>query len=264
MQDIRFALRALRKHPGLTLAAVLSLGLGIGANTTVFTWIQAFVVDPLPAVSGFDRLVEVETRGPENREWSLSYPSYRDWSQETRTVDLAVADMFQAGLQQGDGVQRVWGLAVSANYFDVLQVRPALGRGFHPDEETGAAPVAVLNYRFWQDRFSADSGILGRTVIVNGVPLTVIGIAPPQFGGTAVGLTFDFFFPVTLEPRLLDRPTWLDDRGSQFMEGIGRLRDGVTLTQAAAEPQGNAGESDERTEGGVRQPSAISRQLMAG
>jgi predicted permease len=235
MQDIRFALRGLRKHPGLTLAAILSLGLGIGANTTVFTWIQAFVVDPLPAVSGFDRLVEVETRGPENREWSLSYPSFRDWSQATRTVDLAVADMFQAGLQQGDGVQRVWGLAVSANYFDVLKVRPALGRGFQADEETNATPVAVLNHRFWMDRFFGDSAILGRTITVNSIPLTVIGIAPPRFGGTAVGLSFDFFFPVTLEPRLLDRPTWLDDRGSQFLEGIGRLRDGVTLTQAATE-----------------------------
>jgi predicted permease len=235
MQDVRFALRSLRKHPGLTLAAVLSLGLGIGANTTVFTWIQAFVVDPLPAVAGFDRLVEVETRGPENREWSLSYPSYRDWSQETRTVDLAVADMFQAGLQQGDGVQRVWGLAVSANYFDVLRVRPALGRAFQAAEETSAEPVAVLNHRFWQDRFAGDSGVLGRTITVNGVPLTVIGIAPPRFGGTAVGLSFDFFFPVTLEPRLLDQPSWLDDRGRQFMEGIGRLREGVTLAQAAAE-----------------------------
>jgi predicted permease len=235
MQDIRFALRGLRKHPGLTLAAILSLGLGIGANTTVFTWIQAFVVDPLPAVSGFDRLVEVETRGPENREWSLSYPSFRDWNQATRTVDLAVADMFQAGLQQGDGVQRVWGLAVSANYFDVLKVRPALGRGFQADEETNATPVAVLNHRFWMDRFFGDSAILGRTITVNSIPLTVIGIAPPRFGGTAVGLSFDFFFPVTLEPRLLDRPTWLDDRGSQFLEGIGRLRDGVTLTQAATE-----------------------------
>jgi predicted permease len=235
LQDVRFAVRAIRARPGLTLAAALSLGLGIGANTIVFTWMERFVLRPLPAVQGYGRLVAVRTHAPGDQRWSLSYPSFRDWRAQSRTVDLAVSRFFQGGLRSQRGIDRVWAQAVSANYFDVLKVRPLLGRGFHLDEETQAAPVAVLGYGLWRERFAGDSGIVGRSLILNGHPLTVIGVAPPDFGGTIVGLAFDIYFPLTLEPALTGRRSWLEDRGWQSYEGVGRLRDGVTLAQAREE-----------------------------
>ncbi len=235
LQDVRFAVRSIRARPGLTLAAALSLGLGIGANTIVFTWMERFVLRPLPGVQGYDRLVQVRTRASEDRSWSLSYPSFRDWRDQSRTLDIAASRFFAGGLRDEHGVSRVWAQAVSASYFQVLQVRPLLGRTFRMDEETGATPVTVLGYSLWRERFDADSAVLGRTLTLNGHPITIIGVAPPGFGGTEMGLAFDLYFPLTLEPLLAGRPSWLENRGWQSYQGVGRLHDGVSLVQARTE-----------------------------
>jgi len=235
LQDVRFAVRAIRARPGLTLAAAVSLGIGIGANTIVFTWMERFVFRPLPGVDGYDRLAQVRIRAPEDRSWSLSYPTFRDWRDQSQTLDIAVSRFFAGGLRDAQGVSRVWAQVVSANYFQVLQVRPLLGRTFRLDEEAGAAPVAVLGYSLWRERFNADSAALGRTMTINGHPITIIGVAPPGFGGAEMGLAFDLFLPLTLEPLLSGRPSWLENRGWQSYQGIGRLRDGVSLAQARAE-----------------------------
>jgi len=231
-QDLRFGLRSLRKDVGLTLIAVLSLGLGIGANTTIFTWLNAFVLQPLPAVPDFHRMVMVQTAGPSGAEWSLSYLSLRDWRAGARAVDLAAAGFVQLGLREGTGpTERVWGVVASGNYFDVLRVRPVLGRVLTMQDELDRAPVGVLGYSFWQRRFAGDSSIIGRHVSLNGRDIAIVGVAPPRFGGVIIALQMDVYVPVTLQP-VLAPPSSLDYRQWEWLDGFGRVRDGFTLAQA--------------------------------
>ena len=240
LQDLRFGLRALRKRPGLTLVAVVSLGLGIGANTTAFTWMNTFVLRPLPAVPQFGRLVAISTHGPGDAEWGISYPNLRDWRAQSRSLDVAASAMGELGLRdEGGTVERTWASMVSGNYFDVLGVRPALGRLLTMRDEEQRAPVVVLGYSYWRRRFAADSAIVGRTLELNGHALTVVGVAAPRFGGTIIGLQFDVYAPVTLVPMLTGLPG-MEKRQSEFMDGIGRLRAGWTLAQARQELEGLA------------------------
>jgi predicted permease len=236
-QDLRYGLRALRKQPLLTAVAVLSLGLAIGANTTVFTWLQTFVLNPLPAVQDYDRLVVLNTRAPGGDLWSLSYADFKDWRAQSRTLDVTIFDFTQTGMRTEDGgTERVWTNMVSGNFFDVLRVPAALGRTFHRDEEDRDVPVAVMGWSFWQRRFHGDSAVVGRTLLLNGQPFTVVGVAAPRFGGPFVGLQLDLYVPVTSRTALLpygDR--WRTQRGFQTWEGIGRLKGGVTFAQAAEE-----------------------------
>ena len=234
-QDLRFGLRALRKRPGLTAVAVLSLGLGIGASATVFTWMNTFVLRPLPAVPGFDRIVAINTRAPGNGSWSVSYPNLRDWRSQSRSLDIAGAAMGQLGLRGEDGtVERTWTAMASGNFFDVLGVRPALGRLLTLRDEDERAPVVVLGYAYWRRRFAGDSAIIGRHLELSGHPLEVIGVAPPRFGGTTVGLQMDAYAPVTLVPMLMGIQG-LDRRMSEFLDGVGRVRAGWTIAQARQE-----------------------------
>ena len=240
LQDLRFALRGLRKRPGLTLIAVLSLGLGIGATTTVYTWLNTFVLRPLPAVPDFGRIVAINTRGPGNSNWSISYPNLRDWRAESRSLDVAASAMGELGLRgEGGTVERTWASMVSGNYFDVLGVRPALGRLVTMHDEEQRAPVVVLGYAYWRRRFAGDPTIVGRHLQFDGHDLTVIGVAAPRFGGTIIGLQFDAFVPVTLVP-MLTGLTGLEVRQDEFMDGVGRLRAGWTLAQARQELDGLA------------------------
>jgi len=240
LQDLRFGLRALRKRPGLTLVAVVSLGLGIGANTTAFTWMNTFVLRPLPAVPQFGRLVAISTHGPGDAEWAISYPNLHDWRAQSRSLDVAASAMGELGLRdEGGTVERTWASMVSGNYFDVLGVRPALGRLLTMRDEEQRAPVVVLGYSYWRRRFAADSAIVGRTLELNGHALTVVGVAAPRFGGTIIGLQFDTYAPVTLVP-MLTGLTGMDRRQNEFMDGVGRLRAGWTLAQARQELDGLA------------------------
>jgi predicted permease len=237
LQDLRFGFRSLAKRPGLTVVAVLSLGLGIGANTTVFTWLQAFVLRPLPMVAGYDRMVAVNTRAPDGGSWSLSWPDFRDQREQSRSVELALFDMTQFGMRYGaDATERVWGMVVSGNYFEMLRLRPAAGRFFQPREEDERAQVAVLGWSFWQRRFGGDSAMMGSSLLLNGQSFVVVGVAPPRFGGTFVGLQFDVFVPVTTLPVLT---AWgaqaMTGRQFQTFEAIGRIRSGFTRDQAAQE-----------------------------
>ena len=235
LQDLRYGLRALRKRPGMTLIAVVSLGLVIGANTTAYTWMNTFVLRPLPAVPGFDRIVAINTHAPGDATWSLSYPSLRDWRAQSRSIDVAASALGQLGLRgEGGTVERSFVLMVSGNYFDVLGVRPALGRLLTLRDESEHAPVVVLGYAYWRRRFAGDSGIVGRHLDFNGHDLEVVGVAAPRFGGTTIGLQFDAFAPVTLVP-MLTGLSGLDGRQNQFMDGVGRVRAGWTLAQARQE-----------------------------
>ncbi len=238
LQDLRYALRMLRKNLGLTLVAVLSLALGIGANTAIFSWMDGLVLHPLPLVQRADRLVLFNTVGPGGAQWSVAYPDFLEWKAQARTVtDLSAFEFDQFGLRTTGQAERAWGVYATADYFDLLGVRPLLGRFFRQDEaaQPGSAPVAVLGYGFWQRKFAGDSGVLGRHLSLNGRDFTVIGVAPPKFGGLIVGLSFDVWVPITVQPLLSSRGSFLDSRGTHWLTAVGRLKPGVTLAQARAE-----------------------------
>jgi predicted permease len=230
-QDLRYTFRGFRRTPGIIAVIILSLGLGIGANATVYSWMEALLFHPLPTVPQADRLVKISAAGPDGGDWSLSYPAYLDWREGTRSVDLVVADITQLSLRTGNQAERVWGVYVSGNYFDVVGVSPALGRTLQTADESGAAPVMVISHALWERQFHGDSSIVGRHVVLNGQDLTVVGVAAEHFGGTEVGLNFDLWTPVTLAP-ILAGSRVLADRGDRWLDIIGRLRDGVALSGA--------------------------------
>jgi len=234
-QDFRYGLRGLRKTPGLTAAAVLSLGLAIGANTTVYTWMDRFVLRPLPAVEGSGSLVTVNTKAPGGDEWSVSIPELNDWRAGARSMDLAGFAVTQLGLRAGSSTERIYGLAVTSNFFGVLGLRPYLGRFLTAAEETAGEPVAVLGYSFWRSQFQGDSAIVSRAIVLNGTPVTVVGVAPPRFGGAIVGLTFDFYIPVNLRYKLTGGSDPSQYRGWQFLNVVGRLRPGFSFEQGRAD-----------------------------
>ena len=241
VQDLRYALRALRKSPLFTTVVVLTLALGIGANTTIYTWLEGLVLHPLPVVHDADRLVLVKTRGPGGAEWSFSYPDARDIDRDARAIEGLVAqDMAQVSVRTGaanEQAERGWAVEVTSNYFSVLGLHPVLGRFFRASEDSapGANPVVVLAYGYWQRRFAGDSSIIGRTISLNNHPFTVIGIAPPRFGGIIVALNFDLWVPASMDGAITGRDERLTSRGWRSFDAFARLKPGVTFQQAQAE-----------------------------
>lgn len=243
--DLRHSLRLLWKAPGFTAVAILSLALGIGANTAIFSIIDAVMLKMLP-VGDPARLVAVvddtSARGRPLREATYytnpTWEQIRDHQQAMDGVTAFSAETFDLGV--GGEVQRVSGLFVSGRFFDVVGVRPWLGRTFTADDDRrgGGAdgPVAVLSYGFWRDHFGGSPAAIGGTVRLGGHPFTAVGVAPPGFFGLEVGKTFDV--AVTLgggEPILRGREaSRLDERGSYWLRIIGRLKPGQTPEQAAA------------------------------
>ena len=238
LKDIRYGVRMLTKNPGVTLVAIITLALGIGANTAIFSGVSAFLMRPLsvPNPGELIRPLEVaEDRGVTD-EWS--YPDFLDYrSQSSSFTGLAAEDMIQAAIGSENENDVIWGQVVSANYFDVLEVQPLLGRSFLSDEDKtpGANPVVVLSHSFWQRRLASDANIVGKTVQLNNRPYQVIGIAPESFGGTKFALALDFWTPISMAEELRRNPGILADRGSHWMNVIGRLKPGVSIEQASAD-----------------------------
>ncbi len=236
-RDLRGGWRALARTPGVTAAILASLGLGIGVVATAYAWYEGWVVRPIPQAAAQERLVWLNTQAPGGATWSVSYPASTEWRQQFTTLDdLAAFNMVQVGLREAGATDRLFGLLVTANYFDLLGVRPILGRGFLPAEEDGAPQVAVLGHALWQRRFRGDPGIVGTRLNLGGYDFTVVGVAPPRFGGSYPGLTFDLFLPLTTAGLFMDRgAAQLQERGSQWLDAFGRLAPGATLAQARAE-----------------------------
>jgi hypothetical protein len=183
LQDLRFALRVLRKSPGFAGVAVLTLALGIAANAVVFSVMNAFILHPALNVPRPKDLYEAEIP---SRTFSMSYPDYLDIRDRNRSfTDLAMTESNFTAMDAGGDPLRVWVDRVSGNYFDVLGLRPYLGRFFHRSDERGpnSAPYVVLAYSFWHTHFNDDRGVVGRTVQLNKHPFTIIGVAPPGFRG---------------------------------------------------------------------------------
>jgi predicted permease len=235
MQDVRYSLRVLRKSPGFTVVAVLTLALAVGANSVVFGLLNALIVRPmnLPQVQslyGIDKLgADVPTE---------SYPDYIDLRDRNRSFDgLAAYRIAEAGLDTGETSSSVFLFETSGNYFDVLRIQPYLGRFFHGSDEHGpnSAPYIVLSYAYWHTHFQDDRGAVGRVVQINKHPFTIVGVAPPEFHGTLLFAFPDFFLPMVNAEQLQGRNP-LDDRGDRWIYlALGHLKSGVTPAQAIAD-----------------------------
>jgi len=235
--DVTHGARMLRRNPGFAAAAILTLALGIGANTTVFSWINSTLLNPIPGANDPASLVAL-ARG---RAGSFSYPDYLDLRKRTQSFSgLAAAQLCPVGITGRERPERVWGMLVSDNYFDVLGVKPVLGRGFLPSENVeGADPFVVISYRLWQERFSGSPGVLGKTLPVNSHDYTIIGVAPAIFQGSSTGLRTELWFPLVMTDQLAgDLAGRLNVRNDAWLVLQGRLRDGVSRDQAQAETFG--------------------------
>jgi predicted permease len=235
LQDLRFTLRQLRKAPGFTITAVLSLALAIGANAVVFSVLNGLILRPLDVPSA-QSLYGIEYAS--DKDASQSYPNYLDLRDRNRSFDgLASYAISEVALNTGEGPSRVWGVEASGNYFDALQIRPYLGRFFQDSDEHGpnSAPYMVLGYAFWHTHFHDDPGVVGRIVQLNKHPFTILGVAPRQFHGTLVFVSPNFFVPIVNQEQV-EGWNGLNDRGSQsLLMVIGHLKAGVTPPQAIAD-----------------------------
>jgi putative ABC transport system permease protein len=230
-QDLRYGTRMLMKQSGFTLIAVLILALGIGANTAIFSMANALLLRSLPVPQSAE-LVTV-SRGDGTGE-PLSYPDFVALRERNGVLAGLAASHF-AGVSFGNGArsEMLRGELVSSDYFDVLRLRPALGRGFLPEEERSAQPVVVLSHGLWQSRFGADPQIIGQTITLQRQRYTVIGVAPAGFNGMTEMFRTDLWLPLMMLPQV--RPmflTSLSNRHDQVFAAIGRLKPGISLAQA--------------------------------
>jgi len=230
LQDLRYALRGLRRSPGFAAVAIVTLALGIGVNTTVFSILEALVLRPLP-VADPERVVLVES----NRFVQMSIPDYLDLQrQNTVFAALSAYRPTTMAVERGDGAQQVFGYLVTGNYFEALGLTPSVGRFFTAREDVArnASPYAVLSYESWQRRFGGRPDIAGTTVRINGLPYTIVGVLPQGFHGTEVFLRPEMWVPMSMQAQI-EGFSWLDSRTSSNSLVIGRLKPGVTTAQAA-------------------------------
>jgi MacB-like periplasmic core domain len=248
IQDVRYGWRQLMKSPGLLAAAVLSLALGTGANTAIFTLIDRLMLqllpvrDPASLVLFYDGISTGVYGGDKVQNFIFSYPYFRYLrAQNTPFEDLCA---FRQGIDRvvlhapGDLLGRPEYASVhlvSGNYFRVLGVRAAAGRLLAAsDDSPAAAPAAVISYRFWTSRFHLDPGILGSTVVLNGTAFTIVGATDPEFFGERIGREPDFWVPLSFEPQILGDKSWLEARDVYWLNLMGRLKHGAALEQAQA------------------------------
>jgi predicted permease len=236
LQDLRYGSRMLRKSPGFTLVAVLSLTLGIGANTAIFSLINTALLRPLP-IANPQQLVALNTASENQRFPTFSYPNYKDFRDRNEVFSGLIGYRFTPISVSHDGInERLWAFEVTGNYFDALGVNAALGRLISEDDDRvpGASPVAVVSYKAWRQRFGGEPGVIGRDVIVNGRSYTIIGVAPEGFYGTEIIAAPEMWFPVAMQAQLELGSKWLDARGVDNLFVQGRLKPGVSMSQAQA------------------------------
>jgi macrolide transport system ATP-binding/permease protein len=233
--DLRFALRQLRRSPGFAVIAVLTLALAIGANAVVFAVLNGLFLRPLNVPHG-ESLYALQ-RGNDTY-IAQSYPDYLDLRDRNRSFDgLAAYNISQVALDTGNNPASVWGFETSGNYFDELGVQPYLGRLFHASDEHGpnSAPYIVLTYAYWHSHLQDDRGVVGRQVRLNKHPFTILGVAPPDFHGTLLIFSPDYFVPMVNEEQI-DGESFLNARGTRWVfEILGHLKPGVTPAQATAD-----------------------------
>jgi predicted permease len=238
VQELRYGLRMLAKSPGFTTLVVLTLALGIGANTTIFSWINSTLLNPIPGATDTSRMVSLTRGGTVEDPGEFSYPDYRDLRDGNRSFSGLTAFAIRPVDLTGSGrPERLWGAIVSANYFDVLGVRPILGRGFLAAEEQkpGGAPVVVLSYGLWQTHFAGDRHIVGKTISINQHPFTVVGVTSLAFQGSLTGLRLNLWVPLMMQQQIISSSDRLHDRGSNWLMMQGRLAPQISAEKARQE-----------------------------
>jgi len=248
LQDLRYALRTLRRSPAFAAAAIATLALGIGANAAIFALVDRVLIRELP-VRNADELVLLRSPGPRQGHTHsdgddtacFSYPMYRDLRDRSMVfAGLIGEEPFDASVAARGSTEFARGELVTGNYFGVLGVPPTLGRVLGPDDDRtpGAHPVAVLSHGFWARRFGSDRAILDQTVVLNGHPFTIVGVAPPSFAGVQAGRPADLFVPMMMKPQMT--PFWngLEDPKDYWLQIVGRLKPGLSRAEAerALEP----------------------------
>src|SRR6266852_4081537 len=236
-QGLRHSLRMLLKRPGFTLTVVITLALGIGATATIFTWIKAVLLEPLPGIQRPDELVEIWGATRHNSALSTSYLDYLDFRDRNAALSGLIAhQMLAMNLGRGEKPERVRGAVVSGNYFDVLGIKALIGRTFLPEEDRtpNSHPVAVIGYGLWQRRFGSDPHAIGQKITLNEHDFTIIGVTPADFASPFAGNAIDVWTPVMMKDYVARPHFSLTDRGSRWLMVMGRLKPGATVPQAQA------------------------------
>jgi predicted permease len=245
MQDLHYALRSFRNRPTFAAVAILTIAIGIGANTTIFGWLRSLVLNPFPGSVEPERIVAIENTAPDGEPITTSYLDFRDFRDHLRLVKSITA--YQGYLfSVGDvpNVERAWGELASGGVFEMFGVKPEAGRFFSPEEHDDAQnahAVVVISHGYWKSHYGLNLSAIGSMLRINQTPLTIIGVAPEGFHGTHAGLDYDFWIPLTMYGQMTHTGTWtLMDRNSRNFMLLARLATGVSIDQARGEVQGLA------------------------
>ncbi len=234
-QDLTYAFRRLSKSPGFAAAAVVSIGLGIAANSTIFSMVSTFLLRPAPVGDPATLMAVFTTQRSECCNDTISWLLFKDLGSQVNSFS-AVAGYYAfmpASISGNGEPERVWGQPATTNFFDVAQLHMELGRGFTSDEDR--LPVIVLSHTLWQRRFGGDPNITGKSISLSGRPFTVVGVAPPSFHGLDLVINSEFWVPMRNIDQLLPKTAKFDSRDYNWLTATARLKPGVTRTQAAAE-----------------------------
>jgi predicted permease len=242
LRDLRHGFRTLTRNPGFAAVAVLTIGIGIGANTTIFSWIRSFLLNPLPGAVQPERVVAIENTAPDGEPLTTSYLDFRDFRDNLQLVQLVTArngNVFSVG--DPPTTSRVWGELVSGGFFDMLGLKPEAGRffsGAERDDAQNAHAVVVISHSYCRYHYRSAAAALGTTLRVNRTPFTIIGVAPEDFHGTRAGLDYEIWMPLTMYGQLTHTGTWmLRDRNTRNFMMLARLAPGVSMHQARSEVQ---------------------------
>jgi predicted permease len=242
VRDIQYGLRTLARSPGFTAVAVLTIGIGIGASTTIFSWMRSLVLNPLPGATQTERIVALENTAADGEPLTSSYLDFRDYRDNLRLVNSVTARIGNV-FSVGDAPQtsQVWGELVSGNFFDLLGVQPQTGRffsGAERDDAQNAHAVVVISHSYWKAHYHTDPTTIGSSVRINQTLFTIIGVTPEGFHGTRSGLDYEMWMPLTMYGQLTHTGTWmLRDRNTRNYMMMARLAPGVSIEQARGEVQ---------------------------
>jgi predicted permease len=242
LRDLRYGLRTLARNPGFAAVAVLTIGIGIGASTTIFSWMRELLLNPLPGAVQPDRVVAIENTAPDGEPLTTSYPDFRDFRDNLKLLQFVTARVGNV-FSVGDAPEnsRVWGELVSGANFDMLGIKPEAGRFFSAaerDDAQNAHAVVVISHSYCLNHFGSVPAAPGKTLRVNRTPLTIIGVAPEGFHGSRSGFDYEIWIPLTMYGQLTHTGTWmLLERNTRNFQMFGRLAPGVTIAQARSEVQ---------------------------
>jgi len=242
LRDLRYGFRTLTQNPGFAAMAILTIGIGIGASTTIFSWMRSMLLNPLPSATQAERIVTIENMAPDGEPLTTSYLDFRDFRDNLQLVNLVTAragNVFSVG--DAPRTTQVWGEMVSGGFFDMLGIQPEAGRFFSDaerDDAQNAHAVVVISHGYWKSHYRSSPSAVGATLRINRTPFTIIGVAPEGFHGTRAGFDYEIWMPITMYGQLTHTGTWmLRDRNTRNFMMMARLAPGVTLEQARGEVQ---------------------------